>query len=201
MNNTVVAIIAVTIIIVVVAGAWMASRAPAVPAIPSSTALPTTSAVTSGVLLTTTAQAYSASPYITQSQAQTLIGTITSQTTKVYNTPAEIASLSGQLAGNATEVWVASYTNANNQSVMDYVVLSPDAQALYAKMTGSAPSYATFGTQNGMNYEFIKNTTNNNTAGEGLMGWKGDYVTMAFTSRITNISAASLSGLVASDLP
>jgi hypothetical protein len=155
---------------------------------------------------TTTVQTYSASPYMTQSQAQTLIGAITSQTTKVYNTSAEIAGLGGQFfggqfTGNVTAVWIASYNNTNNQSITDLVVLSPDAQALYAKMTGSAPSYATFGAQNGMNYMFIRNTTNNNAAGEGLIGWKGDYVTMAFTSRITNITAASLSELVASDLP
>ena len=165
--------------------------------------LTTTPSVTTTQPSTTTVQAYSVSPYITQSQAQTLIGTITSQTTKVYNTSAEIAGLSGQLAGNATEVWVASYTNANNQSIEDYVVLSPNAQALYVKMTGSAStsSNTTFGTQNGMDYAFIGNTSNNNAAGEGLMGWKGDYVTMAFTSRITGITAASLSEIVASDLP
>ena len=163
--------------------------------------LTTTPSVTATQPSITTAQAHPASPYMTQSQAQTLIGTITSQTTKVYNTSAGIASLGGQLAGNATEVWIVLYANANNQSISQYVILSPDAQALYAKMTGSAPNYATFGTQNGMDYLFIRNTTNNNAAGEGLMGWKGDYVTMAFTSRITNITAASLSGLVASDLP
>ncbi len=163
--------------------------------------LTTTPSVTATRPSTTTVQAYSASPYITQIQAQTLIGAITSQTTKVYNTSAEIAGLGGQLADNATEVWVVLYANANNQSISQYVILSPDAQALYAKVAGSAPSYATFGTQNGMDYEFIRNTTNNNTAGEGLVGWKGDYVTMAFTSRITDIAAASLSGLVASNLP
>ena len=163
--------------------------------------LTTTLSVTATQSPTTTGQAYSASPYITQSQAQTLIGAIASQTTKVYNTSAELADLGGQLAGNATEVWVVSYNNTNNQSIMEFVILSPDAQAMYAKMDGSAPSYATFGAQNGMDYTFIRNTTNNNAAAEGLVGWKGDYVTMTLISRTTNITAASLSGLVASDLP
>ncbi len=164
---------------------------------PSLTTTPTTQSST------TTVQAYSASPYMAQSQAQTLIGTITSQTTKVYNTSAEIASLGPQFMGNATatEVWIVSYIDANNRSIMEFVILSPDAQALYAKMTGSAPSYAVFGTQNGMDYAFIRNTTNNNTAGEVLMGRKGDYVTATFISRTTNITAATLSGLVVSNLP
>ncbi len=147
----------------------------------------------------TTVQSYQSGPYITQSQAQTLMGAGVTQFVKVYNTSAEIATL--QYRANITKVWLVIYNSPVNQSIMEFVIQFPSVQAaqtFYLNATDPFPSNVTIrGIQNGMDYAFMKNGL---VSGETMEGWKGNYVTWTDALKIS-INASTLSSATASNLP
>ncbi len=207
MEKRVILIGILAVLIVVVAVMLLFHNSPPPASIPSST----TSSPKTIAQPTTTILTSSVSPYITWSQAQSLIGgSITSQTTKVYNTPAEIASLDIPYnANNITEIWITSYTNATNHSITEFAVLSK-TQVPYSKITSNIASIIsrmasnssnkfTSGTQNGMSYE-VGVTHTNNATDAVLMGWKGNYSVSVYMNNET-LNTSLLAGVVAGDLP
>lgn len=142
---------------------------------------------------TTTYSTVAAHPYLSVAQAEGIIGVVQATSVKVYNTSAEISQLSPSLAANASAVWFVSYGGVKNSSLIEQVVESPKAEALFSALTSNAqyhPGYIT-GTYGGMSY--LEIPYNQTTKEAGIAGLKGDYVVLAL---IYNDSTASVSGLI-----
>ena len=191
MNYAVVAIIAVVIIIVVGAGVWLASRAPAVPVIPSSTASPNTTAAIS-----------SAKPYISASQAGALIGSVSSYSLKTQNATEIAHNTTAGFPPNTTFSWIVNYTGANKASLIEWVIHSTEAEAFFYKLSLQPQIQHNYTTasQNGLSYMAAPYNFSHSHNAPRLFGWKGNYLVMVLVND-SSTNTTELAAAVASDLP
>lgn len=161
--------------------------------------------ITGGITLpssnTTTYPTVAAHPYLSAAQAEGIIGVVQATSVKVYNTSAEISQLSPSLAANASAVWSVSYGGVNNSSLIEQVVESPKAEALFSSLTSNVhyhPGYIT-GTYGGMSY--LEIPYNQTMKEAGIVGQKNNYVVLALIYNDSTASVSSLISAVADGLP
>ena len=198
-NPILVVAVFIVIIIVSIFAYHFFTASPAPPPTPLSSPPPPPS--------TTTISSISADPYISASQATAFIGTVTFSAIKSYNTPAELAALTHNydgIATNETEAWTVMYGGPNNANLTEFVSLmvsAAHAQSLYMSMVsqGSSNNNLVYGSQNGMNYSASSNQTRHIS---GVIGWKGPYIAIAvMTNATANASMTKLIAVTSADLP
>lgn len=197
-NKLLLAIVMLVLIVIIAIVALMSQHS-------SSTS--TTSVVTSSAPTTI----HVGNPYVTNAQAEALIGPNANYSLSMLSTPSAISGYRLGLDANATAVWFVNYLNGTTASTnlwgLEQVVILADtlqkAQYMYSQLwntivASSPPPSPTNGTYNGMVYSYTFNATLHRTA---FVGMRNDYVvTVVVSTYNVPLNITRLVQVVANDL-